>query len=86
LSCLGREFLLLNPIIASFKAQNLKDGRAQKLKRFIVNDCFEKLKITMEELGIMNKPDCIYNVDEKGCRMCLHKQLACTDIKRQKTR
>jgi hypothetical protein len=27
----------------------------------------------MEELGVMNKPQCIYNVDEKGCSLCLHK-------------
>ena len=22
----------------------------------------------------MNKPECLYNIDEKGCRFCLHKQ------------
>ena len=35
----------------------------------------KKLKVTVEELEIINKPECIYNVDEKGCRLCLHKQL-----------
>jgi hypothetical protein len=39
----------------------------------------------MEELGIMKKPECIYNVDEKGCRLCLHKQLLVLR-KRRKTR
>jgi len=67
-------FLRCNPITASRKAQNLNPGRAQKFKCFIVNDYFEKLKITMEELGIMNKPECIYNVNEKGYRSCLHKK------------
>ena len=66
--------LCCNPITASCKVQNLNSGRAQKLNCLIVNDCFEKLKITMEELGIMNKPECIYNVDEKGYRLRLHKQ------------
>jgi hypothetical protein len=32
--------LPLKPIIASFKAQNLSHGKAQKLNRFIVKDYF----------------------------------------------
>ena len=28
----------------------------------------------MDEIGVMNKPECIYIVDEKGCRLCLHNQ------------
>jgi len=28
----------------------------------------------MEELGVINKPQCIYNVDEQRCRLCLQKQ------------
>ena len=40
-------FLRRNPMIESRKAQ--------KLNRFIVNDYFAKLKITVEELGIMNE-------------------------------
>ena len=39
----------------------------------------------MEELGVTNKPECIYNVDEKGCRLCLHKQPLVLR-KKQKTR
>ena len=66
--------LCCNPITASCKVQNLNSGRAQKLNCLIVNDYFEKLTITREELGIMNKPECIYNVDEKGYRLCLQKQ------------
>jgi hypothetical protein len=37
-------------------------------------DHFEKLKIKMEELGVMNIPECIYCGDEKGCSLCLHAQ------------
>ena len=66
--------LHLNPNIATFKAQNLNHGRVQKLNLFIVNDYFTKLKITMEELGIMNKPECIYNVDGKRMQIVPHKQ------------
>ena len=61
-------------MIASRKVQNLNPGIAQNLNCFIVNDYFAKLKMTMEELGVMNKPEYIYIVHEKGCRLCLHKQ------------
>ena len=67
-------FLSRNPMIAARKAQILDPGIAQKFNRFIVNGYFAKLKITMEELGIMNKAECNYNIDEKRCSLCLHKQ------------
>jgi hypothetical protein len=63
-----------NPMIAYRKVQYLDPGRAQKLSRFTVNDCCAKLKITQEELGVINKPECIYKVKEKRCSLCLHKQ------------
>jgi hypothetical protein len=46
-----------NPMIASLKAQNLTTGRAHKLKRFIVFGHFSKLKTTLEEPGLMDKPE-----------------------------
>jgi hypothetical protein len=61
-------------MIALRKAQNLNPGIAQNLNCFIVNDFFAKLMMTMEELGVMNKPKGIYNVDESGYSLCLHKQ------------
>jgi hypothetical protein len=67
-------YLYCNPITASCKTKNLNHGRAQKLNRFIVNDNSETLSITMDELRVINKPECIYNVNEKGCSLCLHKQ------------
>jgi hypothetical protein len=67
-------FVRRDPMTASRKAQNLNPGRAQKLNRYIVNGYFAKRSITMEEPGVMNKPECIYNVNEKGCSLCLHKQ------------
>jgi hypothetical protein len=68
------DFLHYNPVTASRKVQNLNPGGAQNLNCFVVNDYFAKLKITMEELGVMNKPECIYSVNEKGCSLCLYKQ------------
>lgn len=66
-------FLKRNPNIANRKSQNLNEARAQKLNRFIVNDYFEKLKAVMQDNSLMQRPDKIYNLDEKGIRLCLHK-------------
>ena len=68
--CFSRPY----PMISFRKEQNINPERAQKLNRFIVNHYFAKLMTTMEELGVMNKQECIYNINEKGCRLCLHKQ------------
>jgi hypothetical protein len=57
-------FFRRNPMTASRKAQYLNPGRAQKSSRFIVNDYFANLKTTMEELGVMSEPECVYNVDK----------------------
>lgn len=67
-------FLKRNPLIRSRKAQSMNPARAQKLNRFIVNDHFTKLKEILLELDLMNSPEKIFNVDEKGCRMSLHHQ------------
>lgn len=66
-------FMQRHPDVAIRKSQNLNPSRAQKLNRFIVNDHFEKLKNVMIEMDVMQKPQSIYNVDEKGNRLCLHK-------------
>jgi hypothetical protein len=64
---------------ASRKAQNLNPGRTQKLNSFIFNDYCAKLSITMEELGVMNKPEYLYIVDEKGCRFAFTNNIRCTN-------
>lgn len=66
-------FLKRHPDVAPRKSQNLNPARAQKLNRFIVNDYFEKLKTVMTDLDLMQKPQSIYNIDEKSNRLCLHK-------------
>ncbi|CAH1974188.1 unnamed protein product [Acanthoscelides obtectus] len=52
----------------------MNPARAQKVNRFIVNDHFSKLKEILLELDIMDKPERIFNVDEKGCTLNLHHQ------------
>jgi len=61
-------------MIASRKAQNLGTRRAQKLKRFIVIGHFSKLT-TLEEPGLIDKPERIYSVHDKGCRSYLHEHI-----------
>lgn len=67
-------FMERNPQIRARKAQNLNPARAQKLNKFIVNDHFDKLEKILRAMDIMDKPEKVYNIDEKGCRLCLHHQ------------
>lgn len=67
-------FFSRNPQISQRKAQNLNPARAQKLNPFIVEDHFTKLQNILTEMDIIDKPERIYNIDEKGCRLCLHSE------------
>lgn len=67
-------FLKNNPLVAKRKSQTLNPGRAQKMNRTIVSDHFQKLQACLEELDIVNQPQQIYNMDEKGCRLTIHHQ------------
>ncbi|XP_072375567.1 uncharacterized protein, partial [Diabrotica undecimpunctata] len=67
-------FLQRHPEISIRKAQNMNPARAQKLNKFIVKDYFDKLRGVLQELDLIDKPERIYNVDEKGCRLSLHHQ------------
>ncbi|XP_063219165.1 tigger transposable element-derived protein 1-like [Bacillus rossius redtenbacheri] len=66
-------FLARNPEISKRKAQRLNPARAQKLNKFIVGDHFEKLQNVLAENKFLNFPEKIFNMDEKGCRLQLHK-------------
>lgn len=88
-STAGRKWLKLflkrHPQLTKRKAQMMNPARAQKLNKFIVSDHFDKVKSLREELHIENRPECLYNMDEKGCRISLHHQqtvLAQKGIKR----
>lgn len=69
-----RGFLKRNPEISVRKAQSMNPARAQKLNKFIVGDYFTKLRQTLLDLDLMDKPEKIFNIDEKGCRLSLHHQ------------
>lgn len=66
-------FLKRHPEVARRKSQFMNPARAAKLNRFIVNDYFEKLKEIMTKLDVLQSPQRIFNIDEKGCRLNLHK-------------
>lgn len=84
----GKDWLLLflrrHPEIAKRKAQAMNPARAQKLNRNIVSDYFEKLERVLDELGLKNKPQSIYNMDEKGCRLTIHHQQTVLALKGSK--
>lgn len=67
-------FLKRHPDVGKRKTQSMNPGRAAKLNKFIVNDYYNKLKEVMTRLDIFDKPQLIFNMDEKGCRLSLHKQ------------
>lgn len=50
----------------------MNPARPQKLNKFIVGDYFSKLRDTFAELNIMDKPQNVFNIDEKGCRLTIH--------------
>lgn len=67
-------FYKRNPDVAQRKAQSLNPARAQKVNKFVVEDYFQKLKNVLIDLRLINQPQLIYNMDEKGCRLNLHHQ------------
>ena len=69
-----RLFLGRHPEVARRRTQNLNPARACKLNKFIVTDYFDKLKTVINETDVAGKPQLIYNIDEKGCRLTLHHQ------------
>lgn len=66
-------FLKRNPRVVQRKAQRMNPARAQKLNKFIVNDHFKKLKGLLLDNNFQDSPAKIFNMDEKGCRLQLHK-------------
>lgn len=67
-------FLIRNPSISKRKPQIMNPARAQKMNKFIVKHHFEEVKKLYEELDIIAHPERLYNMDEKGCRITVHKQ------------
>lgn len=49
-------------------------AKTQKLNKFIVDDHFQRLNEVYDKLDIKTRPQKIYNMDEKGCRLTIHHQ------------
>ena len=78
------EFMKRHPDLSVRKAQSMNPARAAKLNRFIITDYFTKLETTLEELNLLTRPDRIYDMDEKGCRLTLHHQQKVVSAKGRK--
>lgn len=68
-----KAFLKRHPEIRRRKSQNLNEARARKLNKEVVHDYFAKLKTILEANNLMHRPERIFNLDEKGIRLCQHK-------------
>lgn len=66
-------FLARHPEISQRKAQRLNEARAIKLNPTIVADYFKKLEDLLNEFSLIGKPERIFNLDEKGIQLKLHK-------------
>lgn len=58
----------------NFIAQIMNPARAQKLNKPIVDKHFKAIRKIYDELNVDQHPERLYNVDEKGCRLTIHKQ------------
>lgn len=67
-------FLKRNADLSVRKAQPMNPARAQKLNKAVVSDHFTKITELMTTLNIKDKPQNIYNMDAKGCRLTMHHQ------------
>lgn len=52
----------------------MNTARTAKLNKYIANDYSQKFKNVMTESGVTEKPQWIFNIYEKGCRLNLPKQ------------
>ncbi|CAK1582436.1 unnamed protein product [Parnassius mnemosyne] len=69
-----RYFLKRNPSISKRKPQIMNPARAQKLNKPIVQQHFQSVQKLYNEMDILQHPQKLYNMDEKGCRITVHKQ------------
>ncbi|KAJ2952374.1 hypothetical protein O0L34_g4658 [Tuta absoluta] len=69
-----RLFLKRHPELARRKAQMLNPARAQRLNKPIVTPHFNEIRKLYDELDLHDHPEKVYNMDEKGCRLTLHRQ------------
>ncbi|KAG5896078.1 hypothetical protein JTB14_006867 [Gonioctena quinquepunctata] len=67
-------FLKRNADLSLGKTQPMNPTRAQKLNKAIVSDYFTKISELMATMNIKDKPQNVYNMVEKGCRLTIHHQ------------
>ncbi|RXG68808.1 hypothetical protein Avbf_01756 [Armadillidium vulgare] len=79
-----KSFMKRHPEISRRKAQFMNPARAQKLKKFIVDDHFKRLSEVYDNLDLKSHPERIYNMDEKGCCLTIHHQQTVLAKKRAK--
>lgn len=75
---IGRKWLKLflkqHSEVVRRKSQNVNPARATNLNKFLVDHYFDTLTQAMTEMGVMGKPHLIFNMDEKGCQLTVHKE------------
>lgn len=69
-----KNFLARNKDISKRKAQFMNPARAQKLNKAIVEQHFKAIREIYDDLNIDENPERLYNIDEKGCRLTVHRQ------------
>lgn len=60
---------------------NLNPARAQKLNKFIVEDHFKTIRGLLEANNLFGKPEPLFNMNEKGCRLNFRLQAQTQRIK-----
>lgn len=64
-----KSFMRRNHSLSVRKAQGLSNARAEGMNKKECNEYFELLKKTLTEHDLINKPGCIWNVDESGLQL-----------------
>lgn len=78
-------FLKRNPGLSVRQSEKLNFARGQKMNRSTVREYINLLKTRMTELGIMDKPERVFNADESGVQLTMGKAprvIACKGDKR----
>ncbi|KAF2893132.1 hypothetical protein ILUMI_13044 [Ignelater luminosus] len=63
-----------HPCLSQGKSQSINPARAAKLNPYIVDDHFQTLNNILEKYELKHQPSEIFIMDEKDCRITLHRQ------------
>ena len=59
-------FMKRHPELSLQTSDPLSHCRSNAVSQPVLDHCFGLLKTTLEVNGLMNKPNCIYNMDKSG--------------------